>query len=547
MFSASRNLDTSSFTRLPKDKLVNSRSQSTTPIALQHETSSTRQSTNHQRRLDASHSDGERTRGTKRRRKRDEDGRSSDRNEARDRRRRAGSYARQRKPRDHADSSPSPLGTGPTTNLRGGEGDDGSRRRVIRRFDDNSRLSQGSREGSKQRKRLPDRCSHRSAEGTPCTGASPSPTQARRDPGLSDRTSDDGCYVCGKILSPRTGGHACQDCPKKLCSHCVINASLVDPGHTFEMIGLRPSGPLSISTSRPEAAAYQCYCCQVSLSDSRYICGDCEEELNFCSDCRHIHASVHTLVLVSSGHPGGSLGEQFHGGEKHSNREQRARELGRGTGGDFSDEDELAGAPDDPATATQSAHAQSRRTGGHHGGQIDSRGSVGPQCRLSKESLPPGTPGDADGSVISLRRSSSRAPSIGARSDLGWNVLSNSVIPASSDLFSHLPGRATGAFRDSPLGKRLVEAMLGAAEQVLGEIASGGRGSGPRLRGMGNNALLAFEAEDAQLDHRSRRRWDDEDKQELQRLKDMGLTDEEISTTLCRTVGAVRQQWKKQG
>lgn len=97
------------------------------------------------------------------------------------------------------------------------------------------------------------------------------------------------CYVCGRHLpSPTRASYQCQDCPKSLCSHCVINASVADPGHAYR--------PMVTENPSLRGQSYSCFICQAGLCDVRYAYGDCVDEVNFCSDCRYIHVAGHQLV-----------------------------------------------------------------------------------------------------------------------------------------------------------------------------------------------------------------------------------------------------------
>ncbi|KAG6354876.1 hypothetical protein INS49_003957 [Diaporthe citri] len=77
-----------------------------------------------------------------------------------------------------------------------------------------------------------------------------------RDRGTSG--SGKKCGFCAKEISAQ---HQCRSCDFSLCSHCLVNASIVHPGHTFDDFAVMV-----------QASSALCDACNSELGDERYEC-----------------------------------------------------------------------------------------------------------------------------------------------------------------------------------------------------------------------------------------------------------------------------------
>lgn len=361
------------------------------------------------------------------------------------------------------------------------------------------------------------------------------------------------CFVCQQEL--RDERYKCQTCPDdlSLCKSCL---DMHPEDHVFEVISCTHSG----STRPPREEShdhlplFRCFICKQQLSDVRYECGTCSDNLNFCEAHREMHPEDHPLAAIKcavrgSAQPDGSIGE---GTGSASHADVRADELGSEHGRASTGE----GAGGDPHPAEP--RRRSARLGSqsavvnrprheqhfHHDGSDDDEDHPAAQQLISKRH--PGRLPSQVTVTFSRQRLLQFARTAYAKADLALAL-------------------AQAADEAGPSGREID--YDGPGRDQHGEI--GANGEHERPDGGDDEEYDLYKLLDFDLDFpligtpeqrrparrrhhggnewsSTHQRWAPDEKQQLRALKRQGKSDAHIATVLGRTPGAVAQQWRKQ-
>lgn len=362
------------------------------------------------------------------------------------------------------------------------------------------------------------------------------------------------CFICQQEL--RDERYKCQTCldDLSLCSNCL---DMHPENHVFEVISCTPSGstgPLREGRlDQPEL--FRCFICRQQLSDVRYECRTCSDNLNFCEAHREMHPEDHPLAAIKC--VGGGGAQPDHTIEEATRATSHA-DVRERVGTPLS-EDERAGTE---GAARDPRPAEPRRRSARLGGQS----VVGSRSRHDKHPNRDGSDDDegiAPVQQLVNKHRPSRLPSQVTVTFSRQRLLQFArTAYAKADLALSL---ARAADEAGPSGREITYNAPG-RDQHGDDGVDGEHGDpdGDDDDDYDLYKLLDFDLEFPLIetpeqrrpgrrrhrdtdDHPStHQRWTPDEKQQLRALKRQRKSDEHIATVLGRTPGAVAQQWRKQ-
>lgn len=373
-----------------------------------------------------------------------------------------------------------------------------------------------------------------------------------------------------------------------------LDAAAIPEAHPREaVIGRTPGPDISETQSLGAVERYGCSSCEDTIVDKRYECQDCNPTTNYCEDCRFLHYREHRLVekVVWSAEDTAkdSLESNRVDNSDHCSDDTDAPVNDSGIGlylhdGDAVDRTGTEGP--NPVDAHEFLHchvedveAAEESDSGEDSVRVDD--SIEETGDGEEDSL--GEQGDGedtdqeDGSddVISFQRSELDEVSRKCRQAIqrefpaAWrrefeSLLAKAITKAAVKAATKASIAAAPQIleRMSQRGLRRTLPALSAhparpSNSEMPDPASGPATGSSRKRT--HIQLLDFEMDSddyasepgAPVPVRrracsSRRLWSSREKRQLQALKDQGWPTREIARLMRRSVGAVRQQWRKQ-
>lgn len=313
------------------------------------------------------------------------------------------------------------------------------------------------------------------------------------------------CDFCGSDLAGSTR-HECRDCPFRLCPLCIDNMGLTHPGHSSVHRHKAYSGSdTEQGTRSPEAAddteawtgRVICEVCEQELVHVRYKCEQCPDT-NLCEEHRDWHIDGHVLKPVDRPEPSSVPRRRDHDRERPARVRRRTDALApvqpntrhqaqvqRDTSAQDDDEESAAELYDEPHEDMSGGDCVWEDSNDNDDGDDDD----------GHDNIGSGHTGGRRGGA--------------SRSGRGRPGLSHFTLT--------LPIEGQAFFRSW-------------ADAILSQLP----GPQPERRARANKG-------------QTRKVWQPGEKQQLSELMAQGRSNEEIAAILGRSVGAVVQQWRKQG